>query len=28
MIFDIALLAVFVRIVVGAVKTSRSHQVD
>lgn len=28
MLFDIALLAVFVRIVAGAVKTSRSHQAD
>ncbi len=28
MIFDIALLAVFVRIVVGAVKSNRSHQAD
>ncbi|MGA1501935.1 MAG: ion channel [Candidatus Nanopelagicales bacterium] len=28
MLFDIALLAVFVCIVAGAVKTSRSHQAD
>lgn len=28
MIFDIALLAVFVRIVIGAVKTNRSHQAN
>lgn len=28
MIFDLALLAVFVRIVVGAVKTNRSHKAD
>lgn len=26
MLFDIALLAIFVRLIVGAVKTSRSHQ--